>query len=108
MTTLFETLADEWAHFHEHNPQVWRLFERFALEAVEHGAKRIGARLVWERMRWHTRVETNDRTYKLNNNWIAFYSRKFLQEHPEHPELFETRNHGKPAPVVPKQGEFWE
>ncbi len=77
--------------FHLSNPRVYELFERFALEAVRAGRSHFSAKMIWERMRWYSRVETTDPTFKLNNNYHAYYARFFLERHPELDGLFETR-----------------
>lgn len=89
-TLLFDDVG-AFRRFHEENPQVWRLFRRFALEAAQTGRTRFGAKMVWERMRWYTNVETNDQSVKLNSNWAAHYARLFVDTHPQHRELFELR-----------------
>lgn len=96
---LFETRPGQRAFddFDRANPQVWALFERFALEALRRrtGSRRIGARLVWERMRWFTQVETDDQAFKLNDHWTPFYARKFHQRHPEWGLAFEIRERNR-------------
>lgn len=87
-------LVREWRTFHRRNPHVYRLFERFAFEALRTGRRRIGGRLIWERMRWHVRFETTDQTergVKLNDHHAPYYVREFLRHHPGHAELLETR-----------------
>jgi len=74
------------------NPKVYPLFERFALEAIGQGKMHLGAKMIWERMRWYAEVETrSDDGYKLNNNYTAFYARKFMELHPEYRGFFSCR-----------------
>ncbi len=81
--------AKFWA-FHEENPHVYVLFDRFAREAaVRH--PRIAVSLVIERIRWETVVVTRGDDFKINNNFRAYYARLWMREHPEFGELFETR-----------------
>ncbi|MEK9724416.1 MAG: hypothetical protein VW405_13170 [Rhodospirillaceae bacterium] len=77
--------------FHEANPNVYRLFERFTKEAIAAGRVRIGAKAIFERMRWYFAFETTGDTFKLNNSFTSFYARLFMADHPEHADLFETR-----------------
>jgi len=86
-----ETLRAAFELFHRDNPQVYRLFCHYCDEAIRAGRKYLGAKMIWERMRWHARVETTDAAFKLNNNWHSFMARLWLAEHPEHPDFFETR-----------------
>lgn len=93
----FEEVPDLQAaflEFHRANPGVWGLFERFTLEAVRAGAsKRIGARMVWERIRWETRVASSARegAPRLNDHHVPYYARLFMERHPELGPVFETR-----------------
>lgn len=77
--------------FDERNPDVWEWVVRFAFEAVAAGRARIGIASVWERIRWHVEVERRENPYALNNNFRAYYARKFQRTYPAHSSLFETR-----------------
>jgi hypothetical protein len=87
------SLEERWLEYHRRNPGIYRAFCRFADEALRAGRKRLGAKMLFERIRWYTTVEARDRSdgFKLNNNYHAFYARLWLREHPEHPDFFETR-----------------
>lgn len=87
--------------FHAANPHVYELFKRFAFEAIESGASKLGAGDVWERMRWHSRVETKGDEYRLNNNHRAYYARMFERDFPDHEGVFAKRR-VKRGPVVPE------
>lgn len=80
--------------FDSEHPEVFEMFEKFAFEAVQAGTEKLGAAAVWERMRWETAVGQKmggGPIYRLNNNFRAYYARKFMQKHPECGQLFETR-----------------
>jgi len=77
--------------FHAANPQAYEAFKRFDFQAIEAGQKRIGAKAVWERLRWSNAVETKGDKYKLNNDFTPYYSRLFQSDYPEHAGLFATR-----------------
>tara|TARA_R110002020_G_scaffold167780_7_gene356291 strand:- start:3177 stop:3545 length:369 start_codon:yes stop_codon:yes gene_type:complete len=77
--------------FHRANPGVYELFKRFALEAHEQGRQRVGAKMIWERIRWYCQVETTETAPKLNNNYTSRYARLFLLDRPDLEHLFETR-----------------
>lgn len=88
------TIRKAFESFHAAHPEVYALFERFALEGIAVGMELLGAGAVWERMRWETAVGTRapDGTkYRLNNNYRAYYAREFMARHPEYPEVFATR-----------------
>jgi len=85
-----------WEEFHAANPAVWELFERYAIEAAAKAgrAHRIGARMVWERIRWHVWIETRDpagQAWRLNDHYVPYYARHFLAAHPELGQVFELR-----------------
>lgn len=79
------------AAYHADNPHVYATLKRFALEAVQAGRTHIGIAMLYERMRWFTLVEAKQDTFKVNNNWRAFYARKLMAEEPALAGLFETR-----------------
>lgn len=118
---LEEFLRDV-AVFHRENPEVWRLFCRFALRAAERdsdgaGLRSYGARMIWERIRWEVNVEVRgiDGTrLRLNDHYIAYYSRAFLLRYPQHAGLFRPRKlasakkppRGRPESVEPDLSQF--
>jgi hypothetical protein len=88
-----DRLYQKWKDFDRDNPKVWTLFERFALEAATAGREHFGGQMVWERMRWYVMIETNDEDYKLNNDYVAYYSRMFNAKYPQFGggQFFRTR-----------------
>jgi len=77
--------------YHAENPLIYSKLVQFAGEAVTAGAKHIGVGMLYERLRWFTRVEARDDTFKVNNNYRAFYARKLMSEYPAFAGLFEIR-----------------
>jgi len=72
-----------------HNYDVWREFERFALQAIAANRK-IGAKAIMERVRWEVEIEKSGE-YRANNNYTAYLSRVFELKHPHHQGYFEMR-----------------
>lgn len=68
------------------NPQVYEWFKHYALELKLSGAKQVGAKLIFERIRWEVAVKTKPESgmpkLKLNNNYTAYYARKLVAEDP--------------------------
>lgn len=65
-----------WKNYHRANPRVFDLFITYANAAREAGRKRIGARLVGERIRWFARVEANSEdAYLINDHHWPYYAR---------------------------------
>lgn len=67
--------------YHERNPKIYEEFKRFAFLLINNGHKKIGAKQIFERIRWESMIERTG-TYKVNNNYSADYAYKFDQDHP--------------------------
>ena len=72
------------------NPNVYKLFERFALEASKYKQK-YSAKSIFHRIRWETMVSEKDSQYKIDDGWISHYARKFMDDYPELEDFFEVR-----------------
>lgn len=77
--------------YHRDNPHVYDLFIKFSTQAKESGKKQYSAKSVFERMRWHVDIETVGETFKLNNNYTAYYARKIMQDYSEFYNFFSIR-----------------
>lgn len=77
--------------YHAQNPHIYEAFKRFTLEATANGRTRLSARMVVERLRWESMVRAVDGEYKINDHIIPFYARLFVQDFPEHKNLFSMR-----------------
>ena len=79
--------------FHLQHPDVWRLFVKFALEKAALGYDHFGVGSVFERLRWETSKGGEEPELKINNNFRAFYARRFNRMHPYlgGGEFFRTR-----------------
>lgn len=82
---------ERFKQFHQQNPHVFRLFRQFAEEALNAGQK-VGARAIWERMRWHTQVETNASDYRLNDHYAPYFSRWLMLTDLRFAGFFERRD----------------
>jgi hypothetical protein len=101
--TLFDQLQlprnereAKFIEFHNENPIVYQLWDRFTREAMTRGHKRVGAALIMERIRWETSINLIDARpdggkLKINDHHKAYYSRMWMANNPEHRGLFETR-----------------
>lgn len=81
----------DFQEFDRANPEVWKLFVRFAFELIEAGHKVLSVSLITERIRWETMVRTTTADFKINNNHRPFYARKFMKLYPTHNDIFRTR-----------------
>lgn len=79
--------------FHTKNPQVYLLFEKFALQLLNAGNEKLGAKMIMERIRWEisTGGAKDEHGFKINNNYTAYYSREFIKRNPKHKDCFEFR-----------------
>ena len=89
--TRTDQILDAFAKFHSENPEVWALFQRFALNVISSGRANYSANAIFERIRWHTEIETNTAEVKLSNNFRAYYARMFHLAHPLHDGFFRNR-----------------
>lgn len=79
--------------FHRAHPEVYRAFERLALDLHRRGYRRWGAGAIFEIMRYQSAVSGAgpDEVWKLNNNYRSRYARLLMAEHPEMAGFLETR-----------------
>ncbi len=88
-----EQLRAECQTFHDEHPKVWELFARFTFQRINIGFKHYSVNAVFEAIRWEADEVGGDgqSTFKLNNNYRAFYARRFMRMNPEHAGFFRTR-----------------
>jgi hypothetical protein len=88
-----DRIQETFERFDAAHPEVYALFTRAARDLVDSGRKRIGAKNIFEHIRWETRVGAlaSERPYKINNNFPARYVRKLLDEYPELAPFIEIR-----------------
>jgi hypothetical protein len=91
MLIQISTERQRWLDWHSANPQVYDLFKRFTFEAIDRGHRKLSAWLIVNRIRWETTVETSSGDFKISNNFIAYYARLFMDEHPEYRGFFRTK-----------------
>lgn len=84
-------LERSFREFDEANPELWELIQKYAFRAMARGHKHYGMKALFEVIRWHTSVETSRDDFKVNNNYTAFYVRKFDMRHPHLAGFFRTR-----------------
>ncbi len=83
---------ESFLRFHIKYPQVYRLFEKFAMQLISKGHKTLGSKMIIERIRWEVATESMDEDgFKINNNYTCYYSRLFMKNNPQYADYFETR-----------------
>lgn len=78
--------------FHKKHPEVWRLFCRFTTDIIDRGFKHYSVNAIFERIRWEMDAGGDGTSaFKLNNNYRAFYARRFMTMYPQYEGFFRTR-----------------
>ena len=85
------SLKRKWWSFHKENLEIYKLVERFTFAIINRGFKNYSINSIFERIRWHTDVETTGTEFKLSNNHRAYYARYFMHNYPEHMGFFRTK-----------------
>ena len=71
---------------------VYKSFCRYAWELIFAGHKKLGAKLIAERIRWdHLTRKPDGEEFLVNNTYVAYMARKFMRENPQVGDIFETR-----------------
>lgn len=73
------------------HPETWQWFVAFAREKIAEGYSHFSADAVLHRVRWETAASDWTDEYKCNNNYSAYYARKFHAHYPEHDGFFRLR-----------------
>lgn len=101
-----EEMRRQVAEFHSYHPEVWRLFVQFTFQMISRGFKHYSVGAIFERIRWEMDAGGDGVTYfKLNNNYRAFYARRFMLVYPQHGGFFRTRTQisaSRPATYMPE------
>lgn len=85
------TLMNRFNRFNDENPEVYELFTKFTFEAIKRGHKRLSAWMIANRIRWETTIVTVNCEYKISNDYIALYSRKFMKDYPQYNGFFKIK-----------------
>ena len=92
MKTRKEAMRAQVIAFHEKNPDVWKLFVHFTKQMIDKGYEHYSVNAIFERIRWEKDVGGDGvNSFKLNNNYTAFYSRRFMRMYPRYDGFFRTR-----------------
>jgi len=96
MSTYFEytgnTIQERFEEFDNKNPLVWNLFKQQVQKAISRGKKKLSAKTILGFIRWNLTLATTGDEFKINDIFTSRYSRKYINQFPEHKEVFELRN----------------
>ena len=84
-------LGKKWLRWHNLNPEFYRLFERYTLQAIYRGHLRLSGWLIANRVRWESSIVTKGDDYKISNDFIALFTRLFMINNPQYIGFFETK-----------------
>lgn len=93
------SVKERFKDFHRANPGIFMLFERFAEEALNAGAKKLSSKFIIERIRWEVAISTTGagynpvtgKPYKIDNRFTPWYARLYMLKYPARTGFFETR-----------------
>jgi hypothetical protein len=90
---LYQSIEDAFLEFHRNNPHVYHNIRVIAFQALAAGRKKIGMKLIFERLRWeyYIATERSEAEFVLNNNYTSRYARLLMENEPELAGMFETR-----------------
>jgi len=86
------SIKAQWWRWHKQNPHVYELFKRFTYDVIRRGHHHYSSKAIFERIRWHTEIETDGEEFKMSNNYTPYYARLFMHDHPQHAEFFRTKS----------------
>ncbi len=86
-----KSAKEKWWEYHCANPQVWEKFVDYTFELIQAGHSRGSSKSVFERIRWHSQIETTGTQFKLQNDHTPYYARLFHARYPRHEGFFELR-----------------
>ena len=86
-----QSIKRKWWCYHKRNPEVYELFKRYTFQLIRAGHNHYSAKGVFERIRWHSDVETAGEPFKISNNYTPYYARLFMTEFKRHDGFFRIK-----------------
>lgn len=100
------------AQFDKAHPEFWGYFKKFTFELIRRKFRHYGGQGVFERIRWETATPDDysagnggGSSFKVNNNYMPYFSRKFHKAFPQHAGFFRMRHRkseDQPATHLPE------
>ena len=84
-------LGRKWLKWHRLNPEFYRLFEKYSLQALSNGHLNLSGWLIANRVRWESSIVTRGNDYKISNDFIALFTRLFMINNPQYIGFFKTK-----------------
>lgn len=86
------TIDERFEDFHAVHPWVLEALEDLTARWIEAGGGRIGVKALFEQLRWSQPDISNDRPFRLNNNFTSRYARLLCARHPDWAGVFQLRS----------------
>jgi hypothetical protein len=77
--------------YDQSNKHIYELYKSIAVKMAQEGRRQIGSKYIFEAMRYDYTFNSNNDSYKVNNNFAPMYARKFVLEHPQYGNLFKFK-----------------
>lgn len=92
-TTPNMTIDERFNAFHQANPHIYQALATLARQFLATGHRRLGIKMLWERLRWEMAIhaDTDDGAYHLNNIYTSRYARLLSEQEPDLHGCFELR-----------------
>ena len=92
MKTRYDEMREQCTRFHQEHPEVWEMLKHFSWEMKNKGFDHYSINGTFERIRWEKDLGGDGKSqFKLNNNYRAFYARRFMRVYPEFEGFFRIR-----------------
>lgn len=88
---MSQRIYEAFLKFHKANPHVYDRLRELSLLLKSKGRKKYSIKGLFEVLRWEQALTTTGSTFKLNNNFTAWYARMLEQNVPELSNFFELR-----------------
>ncbi|MFJ2342355.1 hypothetical protein [Streptomyces antimycoticus] len=85
------TIDERFEDFHAAHPWILEALELLTARWIQAGGGRIGVKALFEQLRWSSPDASNDRPFRLNNDFTSRYARLLCARHPEWASVFQLR-----------------
>jgi len=87
-----ESLEEKFRSYEQKNPHVYEEFEKNTLELAKAGVRKTSAWLVINKMRWDSMLRVDTQDYKIPNDFISIYARRFMKKYPHYDGIFTVKS----------------
>ncbi len=84
-------LLQRFAVYHKKNTSIYHDFKELAFQMISADRAKYSAWVVVNVIRWRRDSKSNNKLFKINNDFIAIYARMFAVEFPQYKDFFVTR-----------------